>query len=85
VRFAEVALLVLPFVVFVAWRLMAPSAGPPRILVIGVMIAVAAMALLLLVLWYEEAEPPTAGYVPAQQQEGRIVPSRVAPRNGDQR
>ena len=30
VRFAEIALLALPFVVFVAWRILAPSAGPPR-------------------------------------------------------
>ena len=28
-RFAELGLLALPFVVFIAWRLMAPSGGPP--------------------------------------------------------
>jgi hypothetical protein len=77
VRFAEIALLALPFVVFLAWRLMAPSAGPPRVLVIGVTGAVAAMAVLLLVLWYQDASPPGAGYVPARLEDGRIVPGRV--------
>jgi hypothetical protein len=80
VRFAEIALLVLPFVVFVAWRLLAPAtAGPPRVLVIAVTVAVVAMAGLLLVLWYEEAEPPGVGYVPARLENGRVVPERVEP------
>jgi hypothetical protein len=79
VRFAEISLLALPFVVFLAWRLMAPTAGPPLMLVIGVTGAVAAMAVLLLVLWYADASPPGAGYVPARIEDGRIVPGRVEP------
>jgi Family of unknown function (DUF6111) len=79
VRFAEIAFLVLPFAVFVAWRIMAPTAGPPRILVFGVTGVVAVLALLLVVLWYEEAEPPGAGYVPARVENGQVVPSRVVP------
>ena len=78
-RFAEIALLLLPFAVFVAWRVLAPAAGPPRVLVIGVTGAVAVIVVLLLVFWYEEAEPPGAGYVPAQLENGRVLPSRVAP------
>jgi hypothetical protein len=86
VRFAEIALFALPFLVFVAWRMMAPSSGPPRILVIGVTGAVAAMAVLLLVLWYQEAAPLGAIYVPAQLQDnGRVVPGQVLPRQGGQR
>jgi hypothetical protein len=77
VRFAEIALLVLPFAVFVAWRLLAPTAGPPRVLVIGVSGAVVVMTVLLLVLWYSEAEAPATRYVPAQLLEnGQIVPPR---------
>ena len=77
-RFAEIALLALPFAVFVAWRLLAPAAGPPRVLVIGVTGTVAIMTVLLLVLWYEEAAPPGAGYEPARLlEDGRIAPSRV--------
>jgi len=79
VRFAEIALLALPFVVFVAWRLLAPTAGPPKVLVVAVAATVVVMAGLLLGLWYEEAEPPGTGYVPAQLQDGRIVPGRVVP------
>lgn len=78
-RFAEIALLALPFVVFVAWRLMAPNAGPPRVLVIAVTATVAVMVGLLLMFWYEEAAPPTALYVPARIEDGRVVPSHVVP------
>jgi Family of unknown function (DUF6111) len=77
VRFAELSLLALPFAVFVAWRLMAPSIGPPRVLVIAVTVAVGAMAVVLLVLRYEEAEPLGSRYVPARLEDGRIVPGRV--------
>jgi Family of unknown function (DUF6111) len=79
VRFAEIALLALPLVVFVVWRLLAPTAGPPKVLVIAVSATVMVMTGLLLGLWYEEAEPPGAGYVPAQLQDGRIVPGHVVP------
>jgi hypothetical protein len=79
VRFAEIALLALPFLVFVAWRLLAPTAGPPRVLVVAVTATVVVMAGLLLGLWYEEAEPPGTGYVPAQLQDGRIVPGHLVP------
>ena len=79
-RFAEVALLALPFVVFVAWRIVAPSAGPPKTLVIAVAVTVMAMAALLFTFWYEEAQPPGVGYVPARLENGRVVPERVEPR-----
>jgi hypothetical protein len=79
VRFAEIALLALPFVVFVVWRLLAPTAGPPKVLVIAVTVTVMVMAGLLFGLWYEEAEPPGTGYVPARLVDGRIVPGHVVP------
>jgi hypothetical protein len=79
VRFAEIALLAVPFVVFVAWRLMAPAAGPPKVLVLAITATVAVMAALLLGFWYEEAETPGTGYVPAHLQDGRIVPGRTVP------
>ena len=78
-RFAEITLFALPFVVFVAWRLLAPSAGPPKVLVIAVTVTVVAMAGLLLGLWYEEAEPPGTGYEPARLEGGRILPSQIVP------
>jgi hypothetical protein len=79
VRFAEIALLALPFVVFVAWRLLATTSGPPRVLVIAVTVTVVAMAGLLVGLWYDEAEPPGTGYLPARLQDGRILRERAVP------
>jgi len=72
-------MLALPFVVFVAWRLMAPEAGPPKVLVIAVTAAVTVMAIMLVVLWYEDASPPGTLYEPARLENGRIVPSQVVP------
>jgi hypothetical protein len=79
VRFAEIALFAAPFLVFVAWRLLAPSGDAPRMLVITVTVTVVTMAGLLLVLRYENAEPPDAVYVPAQQVDGKIIPGHVVP------
>jgi hypothetical protein len=42
------------------------------------------MAALLLGFWYEEAEPPGTGYIPAQLQDGRVVPERTVPIAPDQ-
>ena len=78
-RFAEIALLALPFVVFLAWRILAPAAGPPKLLVVAMSVTVVVMAGLLVGLWYEEAEPPGIGYVPAQLQDGRVVPGHAMP------
>jgi hypothetical protein len=74
-------MLALPFVVFVAWRVMTPDSGPSRSLVIAVAIAVGALLVMLLMVWYADEAPPTAGYVPAQQESGRIIPQRVLPRD----
>ena len=61
------------------WRLLAPSDGPPRILVVGVTTTVALMAGLLLVFWYQDASPPTNGYAPARLQNGQVLPAHVVP------
>jgi hypothetical protein len=81
VRFAELGMLTLPIVVFIAWRLMAPSGGPPRVLVLGVAASVAAMVAILLVFWYQEAASPGAAYVPAELHGEKIVPSKIVPKN----
>jgi peptidoglycan/LPS O-acetylase OafA/YrhL len=78
-RFAEIALFAAPFLVFAAWRLMAPSGDAPKSLVFGVIAAVVAMAGLLLILWYEDAAPPNSGYIPARIVDGRIIPGQVVP------
>lgn len=76
-RFAEIALLILPFAVFVVWRVIAPAGEPPRALVLGTAAVIIAIVAALAMLWYEDAEPPAATYVPARQEPGRIVPPVV--------
>ena len=76
-RFAEFGLLLLPLAIFIAWRIMAPSGPPPKILVWSVVAAVAATGLFLIVLRYEDAAPPNAGYVPARQDGAHILPPKV--------
>jgi hypothetical protein len=79
-RFVELALFAAPFVIFAAWRLLAPAAGPsPRVLA-----ASAALVLMLLgaLLWLhkEGALPPNTAYVPPTLEDGRIVPALGVPR-----
>ena len=81
-RFLEIGLLALPFVVFALWRILSPNAGPPKVLVVGLVAGVLPMGVLLLVLRYEDAAPPDAVYVPPRLENGRVVPGyaeRVTP------
>jgi hypothetical protein len=79
-RFVEVALFLVPFIVFAAWRLTTPTAGPSP----GVLAASAALLALLVgaLLWFhrQDALPPNTAYVPPTLQGGRIVPGHGAPR-----
>jgi hypothetical protein len=72
-------MLAFPIVVFVAWRILAPTARASRNLVIAVVGTFVAMTAILLVLWYEQEAPPGYGYVPARLENGRIIPGRVEP------
>jgi protein-S-isoprenylcysteine O-methyltransferase Ste14 len=76
-RFVEILLFAAPFLVFLAWRIVAPSGDPPRMLVIGMSATVLAVAGLLVTLWYVDEIPAGGTYVPARQEDGRIVPAHV--------
>ena len=78
-RFVEIAMLALPLAVFVIWRIVAPSGEPPKSLAISMAIMTAGMAVALLFLWYRDSAPPSAGYVPARQEAGHILPPRIEP------
>ncbi len=79
-RYAEIALFAAPFLAFLAWRLIAPAGGAiPRSLVIGVLAGVAVLAGLLITLRVEETAPPGSVYIPAREEDGRIIPGRLAP------
>ena len=78
-RFVEIALFALPFVIFLVWRLLLPGAGPSRQLVISFGVGVVAVAIMLLWFRNEETAPPGALYVPARQEDGRIIPGHMVP------
>jgi hypothetical protein len=79
-RLVEVVLFLVPFLVVAVWRLLLPARGPSMrtVAALGVMVVLLATALLLL--RAQDAEPPTAGYVPSHVQNGRVMPSSVAPK-----
>lgn len=78
-RLIEAVLFLTPFLAFAAWRLLLASIIPPATLVA----ATAAFALILLgwLLWTHQTESRDAdrAYVPAQWQDGRIIPGHAAP------
>ncbi len=78
-RLTELLLFLTPFAAFVAWRLTAGSGAPPRALLIGTACVLAVLAGTLVWLSRERALPPGTAYVPAQLQNGRIVPGHAAP------
>lgn len=79
-RLVEVALFLTPFAVVAIWRLLLLARGPSIRLVVALGMIVVLLAGTLLWLRGEDAEPPTAIYIPSHMQNGRIVPSSDAPR-----
>lgn len=79
-RLLEVALFLVPFAAFAAWWLLAMNRGPSPAAV-----AIAAAGLLVLALaliWFAEQGTlgPGQSYVPAQVEDGRIVPGHAGRR-----
>lgn len=78
-RLTELLLFLTPFAAFIVWRLTVGVGGPPRAVLIGLACAIVLMAALLVWLSVHQALPPNAPYVPAQLQNGRIVPGHAGP------
>ena len=79
-RLLEITLFLAPIAAFAAWRVLSPASGPSnRTLAIaaGVLIVLATG---LVIYSRREALPPGTRYVPAQFQDGRLIPSHAAPR-----
>ncbi|MDA8249556.1 MAG: DUF6111 family protein [Rhodospirillales bacterium] len=76
-RWAELALFLSPFVLYAAWRLAAARAQPA--LLWGAVAAVTVLA--TATLWFGLARRLERGetYVPAQLEDGRIVPGHGVP------
>ncbi|HUB11022.1 MAG TPA: DUF6111 family protein [Acetobacteraceae bacterium] len=79
-RFVELALFLMPFLLFAAWRITATAAGPsPRLVLVSVVLLGLILAALL---WFqrEGALPSGSTYVPATLHDGRIIPGHGAAR-----
>ena len=79
-RFAELALFLAPFAIFAAWRWLAGGGRPSRRLVMTATCIVLALAGALYWFNREEAIAPGLRYVPAQLEDGHIVPGHAEPR-----
>jgi uncharacterized protein DUF6111 len=79
-RLVELALFLMPFVVFVAWRFVAFEGGPSARVIIAAACVLAMLAVLLIWLSQEDALPPGASYEPARLQDGKVIAGHAAPR-----
>jgi len=79
-RLAELVLFLSPFAVFAIWRLLAAEGGPSLRVVLVSACFVVVLAGALFWLNRRDALPPGTEYVPAQLQNGRVVPGHPQPR-----
>jgi hypothetical protein len=80
IRLAELALFLAPFAAYLVWHFTAAHGGPsPTVLAIS---ACGLVALAAALVWFalQERLGPGEVYVPAQLQDGRIVPGHAASR-----
>lgn len=77
-RWAELALFLVPFVLFAAWRLSAALARPA--LVWGAVAVVLALVAGTVFYGLSRRVPPTDTYVPARIVDGKIVPGQGVPK-----
>ena len=77
-RLTEVLLFIAPFAVFVLWRVTAAQGGPPPIVLAAASFGVVLLAAWLV--WFALTNGTTqrGEYVPAQFQNGEIVPGHTA-------
>jgi Family of unknown function (DUF6111) len=78
-RFVEIALFIAPFVIFAAWRMTTPTAGPSTRVVAASAAVLVVLLAALLWLHREGSLPSGTAYVPATLQDGRIVPAHGVP------
>jgi hypothetical protein len=78
-RLIEIVLFLVPLLSFVAWRLLFPSPTPPVWLLysLGLFVVVTLLALF----WARNLDlgGTTEAYVPAQLQDGHVIPAQRAP------
>ena len=77
-RWAELALFLVPFALYAAWRLAAVLARPA--LVWGTVAIVLALGAGIVFFGLSQRVDPRAGYMPARIEDGKIVPGQAVPR-----
>jgi hypothetical protein len=80
-RLTELLLFLAPFAAFAAWWLSASVGGPSRPVVIGAVCVLAVLAIALFWLRRENSLPSGGTYVPAELEDGRVVPGHALPKN----
>jgi Family of unknown function (DUF6111) len=78
-RLVEIALFLLPFAAFVAWRVLLPK-GPSTRVVAGAAAVLVLLAAALVWLSQDDTLPPGADYVPPHFEDGVIVQGHGEPR-----
>lgn len=74
-RLVEILLFLVPFLAFAAWRLLAPGPKAPLWMLYGLGGVTVALLLALILLWKIYATDRQQAYVPAEMQDGHIVPA----------
>jgi len=78
-RLIEILMFLLPFLGFVAWRVLSPSGGVPAWLVAGSVGFVVLMLAALFALRQLDASDGARAYVPARLEGDRVLPGHAAP------
>lgn len=77
-RLVELALFLLPFALFLVWRLISAGRGPSGWMLGGALLALGLVGIGLAWFGTGRALNPAGRYVPAMLQNGRIVPGHTA-------
>ncbi len=79
IRVFEIALVLAPLLVVVAWRIWAPGKVPTVAAIVATGVALAMLMGAMVWLRVRDAEPPDAVYIPSHIENGVVVPDRRAP------
>lgn len=80
-RLVEILLFLVPFAAFVAWRLLAPNPKAPLWILYSLVGVTVALTIALVLLRQQDAGDKQQAYVPAQLQDGHILPAHKGNRD----
>ena len=77
-RFTELALFLVPFALYAAWRILGQRT--PRWFVWGALVVLGVLGASAIWFGLNQRTEPGAGYAPAHMENGRIVPGHAVPK-----